>query len=250
MKRKIILIYHYTRCGSTALCNAFKSGESYILGEILNKNTHYGEHYHALHKEENFMFKEDFKNFLDNNYVEKGKTIFLEITTFDLFVLINLNLSDLIKDLIKISDLSVVHLYRDNLLNRHISSEMANQSQIWHSTEAKKQQLLLNFNIDKAIIDIYANSLAFMKTKLLLRNLNINYLEICYENILVNGVASESNKIINNFNIQGITAKVPDEVQMGRYSERISNWDEIFKKIEKNIELSPYLKDSANKFIY
>ena len=248
-KRNIVLIFHYTRCGSTALSESLDTNSNYSLGEILNPDTFIGK---TIYSDIDF-YKNDLINLtklINSRCTDTNKTIYLEITIHDINKqIIWHELDDVIKFFSIDSNLKIIHLFRFNLLNRYISGALAEQSTIWHSTDGK-QDIELKIDNNDAIADIYTHAMHILKSKYIFEKSGIQYTDIYYENFLKMGL-NECIKLISlNLNLR---IDFKDNVlykNLGRYSHRIKNWPQITEQLSQNPDLDFFLRDPGNIEIY
>ena len=123
-------MYHYTRCGSTVLSNIISQSDEYTCyGEVYNPDNAF---FWSDSKPTEINFN-DLKNSVDSHYQGLESTPLIEITRYDLQRLNCTNFfNEILPKLNEEFDLYILHLKRLNILQRIISSDMAEQTQIYH----------------------------------------------------------------------------------------------------------------------
>jgi hypothetical protein len=225
--KSIIILFHYTRCGSTVLSDILNNtSEITCFGEVYNPtNSFFGDTVTPTE-----ILVEDLIHKFNLFFEYSDSIPLIEITRYDL---IRLNCINFFSDiLIKINnnfDLKIIHLQRLNAMQRIISSEIAHQSNFYHLTEDVKFNLhRINFvyNIESLIQNFHFEINEMKRVKKLLNIYNVinlsyeyNILKMNYSNLF--HFLNLKNKIILKYSYQ----KLPP------INMRISNYDKLFEDL-------------------
>jgi hypothetical protein len=234
MKQKLVILYHYTRCGSTALSDAISRCDEFVCyGEIYNPDNAF---FYTDVKPNKILFN-DIKNSVELHYQCSQCVPLIEITYYDLYSLNSQNFfSELLPNLADYFDVSILHLRRINVLQRIISSDLAAQTKIYHNKSDAE------FNIDKVFFEYNITDLverSVFEMNLICRDqlslLGFNVFDCSYERNVLN----KELFFLSNFLNLGRPLEFKSTYRkLNPLSERITNFYELLNDLKiHNLDL-------------
>jgi len=252
-KKRYILIYHYTRCGSTVVSDMLgRVPGCFSYGEIFNPGNSWparlGLSDYSTGAGANNAIT-DLIQLLELGEAEtlNGESIesfFFEITQWDVYRQV---LSFTIKELIDYFnarqdiDFRVVHLIRRNAFLRYLSSELAAFRSVYHSGNMPTDTPKIKLDPTKAIIDIKVHLQRYIEFERALCNL-VPIIELSYEDDIqsdpsrafrkVLSFMSHSTHDIDQFLLE-IKPRYAKQINM-HPKDIIENFDEIHDVLRQN----------------
>mgnify|MGYP001204875082 CR=1 FL=1 len=230
LARKLVLTYHYTRCGSTALMSALGANEGvHSAGEVLNPSTAWGQRFAARNAHgDSGKPSRHLVEIVRELFTQRPDThIAIEVTSFDLHSQrVELPLQGLVRMLADEFPCEVVHLYRCNVLERALSSMVAEQSRVWHrrGTTAEPAPITLDFDIAKLRNAVWHQSSRILRDKVLLACMNPVAVE--YETDVRDDIGRGLNKILGRLGLP-VTSVETDFRPLPPLSQRLTNWSAL-----------------------
>ena len=226
----ITVFFHYTRCGSTVLTNALgQHSDIMSLGEILNPDTVFGKILEASKLDAQASTTPTvLTEMLDQLATTCSKHIVFEVTAFDLYKdRLGSTLPELFYSLAARRKLHVVHLVRLNLIERLLSTWVAEASKVWHVTNSSTEALhKVTLDVDKIKLKeaVYSDALAISRFRYALSPFDPINLE--YEVDVMKDVTIGANKVFDRLGLTPIPIS-PEFRKLPRHEDRIENWSEI-----------------------
>ena len=243
VKQPLVLIFHYTRCGSTLLSDLLSQAlNTHVYGEILNHESDIFRHFIQTFGQN--ITIENIEIFIkDIPPVDNNTTKIIEITSYDLFLHPELDFFSLLERLSDSFLLKVIHLTRLNLLERSLSSCIAGASNKWHvpaSEEYDVDKISLSQDLNWFKEDVYSTALSIAINRLALSTYDT--LEVAYEDLVRGGSAINQFQVISKFldlihrDYSLRFKKLP------KYSARVNNFDELMNSFLMDKTLSFFAK--------
>jgi LPS sulfotransferase NodH len=248
--RTIVLVYHYTRCGSTVLMDAVSQHPGiHALGEIANPDTQYGGEVLGAPASYEGVTSSAISNWLaasiSNGIFGDKRITFIEVTEFDFSSgRISGTLRELIFTLGLAFDVRVLHLWRRNIIQRIISSLISSATGLWHiGVGARYAQSSVHLEISsEALMEMaWSDSLLIMKRISLMDS--IGALDICYESAIQPGVQIAASRIFEWLRLEDV--RVNEKfVKLPEFKHRVSNWSAI-EELIVSVGLEDFLIENS-----